>query len=56
MRSGGWRERFLRHGMAGPGMNWKRWCERLIERKTIVRELILAFRGSPRRPFPEWME
>ncbi len=30
--------------------------QRLIERKTIVRELILAFRGSPRRPFPEWME
>jgi len=29
--------------------------QRLIERKTIVRELILAFRGSPRRPFPEWM-
>ena len=28
--------------------------QRLIERKTIVRELILAFRGSPRRPFPEW--
>jgi hypothetical protein len=27
----------------------------LIERKTIVRELILSFRGSPRRPFPEWM-
>ncbi len=30
--------------------------ERLIARKTIVRELILAFRGSPRRPFPDWME
>jgi hypothetical protein len=30
--------------------------QRLIERKTIVRELILSFRGSPRRPFPEWME
>jgi hypothetical protein len=29
--------------------------QRLIERKTMVRELILAFRGSPRRPFPEWM-
>ena len=28
--------------------------ERLIARKAIVRELILAFRGSPRRPFPEW--
>ena len=28
---------------------------RLIERKPIVRELILAFRESPRRPFPEWM-
>jgi hypothetical protein len=28
--------------------------ERLIARKTLVRELILAFRGSPRRPFPEW--
>ncbi|MFZ1129531.1 MAG: phosphatidylinositol kinase, partial [Terriglobales bacterium] len=30
--------------------------QRLIERKTGVRELILAFRGSPRRPFPEWGE
>jgi len=30
--------------------------QRLIERKTVVRELILAFRGSPRRPFPEWVE
>jgi hypothetical protein len=30
--------------------------QRLIERKTIVRELILTFRGSPRRPFPEWAE
>ena len=29
---------------------------RLIERKALVRELILAFRESPRRPFPEWME
>jgi hypothetical protein len=29
--------------------------ERLIERKTMVRELILAFRESPRRPFPEWI-
>jgi len=28
----------------------------LIQRKTIVRELIQAFRGSPRRPFPEWRE
>ena len=29
--------------------------QRLIERKTIVRELILAFRESHRRPFPKWM-
>jgi hypothetical protein len=29
---------------------------RLIERKAIVRELISAFRSSPRRPFPEWRE
>ena len=29
--------------------------KQLIERKTIVRELILAFRGSPRRPFPQWI-
>jgi hypothetical protein len=28
--------------------------KRLIERKTIVRELILAFRGSLRKPFPKW--
>jgi hypothetical protein len=28
--------------------------KRLIERKTIVRQLILAFRGSLRKPFPKW--
>lgn len=27
---------------------------RLIERKGVVRELIQAFRSSPRRPFPDW--
>lgn len=30
--------------------------EKLIERKEIVRELILAFRSSPRRPFPQWLD
>jgi ABC-type nitrate/sulfonate/bicarbonate transport system substrate-binding protein len=30
--------------------------ERLIERRAAVRELIAAFRMSPRRPFPEWGE
>ena len=29
--------------------------QRLIERKTMVRQLIMAFRLSPRRPFPDWM-
>jgi len=28
----------------------------LIERRERVRELIAAFRASPRRPFPEWPE
>jgi len=28
----------------------------LLERRTIVRELITAFRTSPRRPFPNWEE
>jgi hypothetical protein len=28
--------------------------QRLIDRKPIIRELILAFRGSPRGPFPGW--
>jgi hypothetical protein len=28
----------------------------LIERRTIVRELIEAFRSSPRKPFPKWLE
>ncbi len=28
--------------------------KKLIERRGIVRELIEAFRVSPRRPFPEW--
>jgi hypothetical protein len=30
--------------------------QKLIERRTMVRELILAFRMSARRPFPEWRE
>ena len=30
--------------------------QRLIERKAIVKELIQAFKSSPRRPFPEWRE
>ncbi|MBI1739358.1 MAG: phosphatidylinositol kinase, partial [Candidatus Koribacter versatilis] len=29
---------------------------RLLERKAVVRELILSFRCSPRRPFPEWVD
>jgi len=29
---------------------------KLIERREMVRELIQAFRSSPRRPFPEWVE
>ena len=29
---------------------------KLIDRKTMVRELILAFRKSPRQPFPEWRD
>ena len=28
----------------------------LIGRRRVVRELIEAFRVSPRRPFPEWKE
>ena len=28
----------------------------LIERRNIVRELVLAFRASQRRPFPNWRE
>jgi len=30
--------------------------EQLIARKTMVREAILAFRRSPRRPFPAWVD
>jgi hypothetical protein len=29
---------------------------KLIERRVVVRQLILAFRDSLRRPFPEWRE
>ncbi|MGB7150338.1 MAG: hypothetical protein WBD45_14370 [Terriglobales bacterium] len=29
--------------------------QRLIDRKTIMRELILAFRESHRLPFPNWI-
>ena len=28
----------------------------LLERRTRVRELITAFRTSPRMPFPNWIE
>ncbi len=28
----------------------------LLERRARVRELITAFRTSPRRPFPNWKE
>jgi hypothetical protein len=28
----------------------------LIERRAVVRELILSFRCSPRRPFPDWAD
>jgi hypothetical protein len=30
-------------------------CE-LLRRRARVRELIVAFRNSPRRPFPEWRD
>jgi len=29
--------------------------EKLLRRRRLVRDLILAFRDSPRRPFPEWV-
>ena len=34
----------------------ERLAEQLIERRKMVRELILVFRMSPRRPFPNWGE
>ena len=30
--------------------------ESLLRRRQLVRDLILSFRNSPRRPFPEWAE
>ena len=30
--------------------------QRLLDRRALVRELISAFRASPRQPFPEWEE
>jgi hypothetical protein len=41
------------------GSSWdelEKLVNALIERRTVVRELILAFRCSPRRPFPEWAD
>jgi len=38
----------------GPWDEVEAAVQRPNRRKAIVRELILAFRGSPRRPFPEW--
>lgn len=34
----------------------ERLVRELVERRTIVRELISMFRMSPRRPFPNWIE
>jgi hypothetical protein len=34
----------------------ERLVKKLIERRAMVRELILGFRMSPRRPFPRWRE
>jgi hypothetical protein len=31
-------------------------AQTLISRRGMVRELIEAFRVSPRRPFPNWLE
>jgi len=41
------------------GASWEeleRLVSKLIERRGVVRELIQAFRCSPRRPFPEWRD
>jgi HipA-like kinase len=41
------------------GNDWdalERLVRELIERRARVRELIVAFRTSPRRPFPNWRE
>jgi hypothetical protein len=41
------------------GASWdelEKLVNTLIERRLRVRELILAFRCSPRRPFPEWRD
>jgi hypothetical protein len=41
------------------GSSWdelEKLVNALIERRAVVRELILSFRGTPRRPFPEWLD
>jgi hypothetical protein len=41
------------------GSSWEeleKLVNSLIERRAVVRELILSFRCSPRRPFPEWAD
>ncbi len=41
------------------GAQWdemEKLVKTLIERRSMVRELIVAFGTSPRRPFPEWRE
>jgi len=41
------------------GNEWdalERLVKTLISRQGMVRELIMAFRSSPRRPFPHWLE
>jgi len=41
------------------GSSWdelEKLVNALLERRALVRELITAFRSSPRRPFPEWIE
>ena len=44
----------------GADLEWLQALEslvkKLIERRAMVRELILEFRASSRRPFPRWAE
>ncbi len=56
MRYGRLRERFLPEWYGGEWDELEKLVRTLICGAEMVRELIEAFRVSPRRPFPGWRE
>jgi hypothetical protein len=56
MWCGAWRDEIPPEWYGGEWEELEKLARALIARRGTVRELIEAFRISPRRPFPEWRE